>query len=89
MNQGSGVLADLWRFDPSTGEWTWINGSSSADAVGVYGSLGTAAAANLPGAREFATAWIDAAGNLWLFGALGIDASGNFGDLNDLWKYTP
>src|SRR5487761_1996011 len=75
VNQVSGVLADLWRFDPSTGEWTWINGSSSADAVGVYGTLGTAAAANLPGARENAAAWTDASGDFWLFGGEGYDSA--------------
>ena len=33
--------------------------------------------------------WIDAAGNLWLFGGQGLCSSGTVGYLNDLWKYEP
>ena len=55
------------------------------NAPGVYGTLGQAAPTNVPGAREGAVSWTDAAGNLWLFG--GVTGAG-FG-LNDLWKYTP
>jgi len=62
------------------------------DQFGVYGTKGTAAAANVPGAREAAATWIDASGNLWLFGGYGRGISGgipgNTTELNDLWKYT-
>ena len=59
--------------------------------AGVYGMQGTAAPTNMPGGREDAASWLDAAGNLWLFGGWGIDATPNSsgGPLNDLWKYTP
>jgi N-acetylneuraminic acid mutarotase len=89
-----GELGDLWLFDPSSGEWTWMGGNStragsgsSSGAPGSYGSLGVAAAGNFPGARDSALAWVDAAGVLWLFGGSGYDASGQFGDLDDLWSY--
>jgi hypothetical protein len=88
-----GELGDLWLFDPSNGEWTWMGGSkitagsSSSGAPGSYGSLGIAAAGNFPGARDSALAWVDAGGVLWLFGGSGYDASGQFGDLDDLWTY--
>ena len=55
---------------------------------GVYGTEGTAAAANVPGGRNSANSWIDASGNLWLFGGLGCDASGTTGSLNDLWEFS-
>ncbi len=31
--------------------------------------------------------WTDVSGNLWLFGGNGVDGSGNFGALNDLWRF--
>ena len=85
----AGDLNDLWRYSPSTNEWTWISGSNAANATGVYGAQGTAAAGNTPGARYSASSWTDASGNLWLFGGYGYDSSGTLGKLNDLWQYNP
>lgn len=84
-----GRLNDLWRFNPSIGEWTWMSGGNAASASGVYGTQGTAATGNVPGARYSASAWIDSSGNLWMFGGSGYDASGDLGNLNDLWEYSP
>ncbi|MGA2024272.1 MAG: kelch repeat-containing protein [Steroidobacteraceae bacterium] len=84
-----GPLNDLWRYSPSTGQWTWIGGVDVANATGVYGTQGTAAASNVPGARYSASTWIDASGNLWLFGGYGYGATGVLGSLNDLWRYSP
>ena len=90
-------LNDLWEFSPSSKEWTWMSGTSAVSTVapgvatcvpGVYGTEGTAAAANVPGGRNSANSWIDASGNLWLFGGLGCDASGTTGSLNDLWEFS-
>jgi N-acetylneuraminic acid mutarotase len=86
---GAGYLNDLWRYSPTTGLWTWISGGNVANGSGVYGTQGTAAAGNIPGARYSASSWIDASGNLWLFGGYGYDSAGNVGKLNDLWKYSP
>jgi N-acetylneuraminic acid mutarotase len=89
-----GFLNDLWVFVPSLGqygEWIWIGGSntigSNEGQPGVYGTLGTAAAANIPGARLDAVSWVDGNGNLWLFSGFGVDATGNLGELNDLWEF--
>lgn len=84
-----GDLSDLWTFNPTTGQWTWVSGASTEGATGVYGTLGTPAATNAPGARESGVSWIDAAGNLWLFGGAGYDSAGTTGALNDLWEFTP
>jgi N-acetylneuraminic acid mutarotase len=81
------VLNDLWKYDPVSGFWTWMGGSSLINATGVYGTKGVANAANVPGAREFMTTWTDGTGNLWLFGGFGFDSAGTLGYLNDLWKY--
>ncbi len=77
---------DLWKFDGS--EWTWMGGSDSPNQTGVYGTLGQASAANIPGARWGALSWSDKQGNFWLYGGQGADSTGNMGDLNDLWEYS-
>jgi N-acetylneuraminic acid mutarotase len=76
----NGRLNDLWRFDGVN--WTWISGSDTHSATGVYGTLGVPAAANVPGARNSPLTWIDSTGNLWLFGGLG-----QAGQHNDLWRF--
>jgi hypothetical protein len=78
---------DLWTFSPTTGLWAWISGAKTANGHGVYGTQGTAASSNVPGARTESVTWIDAAGNLWLFGGMGFDSQGTQDLLNDLWKY--
>jgi N-acetylneuraminic acid mutarotase len=83
------TLNDLWRYSPSSGMWTWMSGSNLGNVNGMYGTLGTRAAGNIPGARSSAVSWLDSAGNFWLFGGFGNDAIGNEGVLNDLWRYSP
>jgi len=81
-----GQLNDLWEY--RAGEWTWMGGSNLADQAGIYGTLGTPSADNMPGARGEAVACTDATGNVWLFGGAGYDAAGTYANLNDLWKYS-
>jgi N-acetylneuraminic acid mutarotase len=98
-NQISWVLDDLWMFNPSTNQWTWMGGSSTfpcnvtidecSPPSGVYGTMGTPAAANFPGSRAYGATWADASGNFWLFGGSGYDSQGNWGQPNDLWKFSP
>ena len=85
----NGYLNDLWEFNPTAGTWTWVSGSSTDFASGVYGTQGVASANNVPGARETAVSWTDTSGNLWLFGGEGLDSSGNEGSLSDLWEFKP
>ncbi len=73
----------------ATGEWAWMGGSSSTYQHGVYGTLGTPAAGNNPGARFGAASWTDHSGNFWLFGGEGYDANPWYGELNDLWEFNP
>ena len=88
-----GILNDLWVFRPSLGRWTWMGGSSTvtglAGALGVYGTLQTPGAENVPGSRQGSVSWTDSTGNLWLFGGSGVDSAGKPGELNDLWEYQP
>ena len=72
-----GDLNDLWKYN--AGQWTWVGGSDVVNQVGTYGTQGTPAQGNIPGARDGCTTWTDAAGSLWLFGG---------SRFNDLWKYS-
>jgi len=83
------VWNDLWEYNPTTNEWTWMGGSTTANASGSYGTLGVPSASNFPGGRLDAVSWTDSSGNFWLFGGDGIDSNGNFDSLNDLWEFDP
>jgi len=68
-----GYLSDLWEFNPTTNQWAWMGGSETLPGVnqanpGVWGTVGTAAATNIPGGRTSPLSWYDNSGNLWLFG---------------------
>ena len=98
VNGVYGYLNDLWKFDPQVSQWTWMSGSNTVfyygGHPGVYGTLGTAAPANIPGGRYGAVNWTDASGNFFLFGGNGVvtdPTSGNTvtAGLNDLWEYIP
>ncbi|MGP8153301.1 MAG: carboxypeptidase-like regulatory domain-containing protein [Smithella sp.] len=81
------LLNDLWKFDSVNVNWTWVSGSKTYGQVGSYGTKGSAATGNVPGARSGSVSWIDSSGNLWLFGGSGYDSAGNIDLLNDLWKF--
>ena len=88
-----GYLNDMWKYTPSTGQWTWMGGSvlttGSQGQSGVYGTQGTPFPTNIPGGRDSGATWTDASGKLWLFGGIGADANGNFAYENDLWMFDP
>jgi N-acetylneuraminic acid mutarotase len=75
-------LNDLWKYEISTGQWTWISGSDTINKPGTYGSKAIPHADNMPGARKAGIPWTDATGKLWLFGG-----NDNNGRLNDLWIF--
>lgn len=85
-----GELGDLWAYNIGPGQWTWMGGSNTYDVDGTYGTKGTAAAANTPGARYSMGSWVDTKSNLWLFGGHGYPATGTtLGFLQDLWELQP
>jgi hypothetical protein len=92
------IYNDLWSFNPADSTWTWESGSNgflSTDQLGtpgspgVYGTLGIADAANIPGSRFAAYTWTDPQGRFWLGGGYGFDANSKSGYLDDLWMYDP
>ncbi len=87
-NNDFGFLNTLWKYNPTTNQWTWVKGDNTIDQTGVYGTQGVENNTNKPGARYGSQTWIDASGNLWLYGGYGYNGSVS-GILNDIWKYNP
>jgi hypothetical protein len=93
------VLNDLWEYNATTKQWTWVSGSNTADQNGVYGTQGTsnivlnASSTNMPGSRWGAAGWVDpdssGGTNLFLFGGFGYGSKSTepTGFLNDVWEY--
>jgi N-acetylneuraminic acid mutarotase len=81
------TLNDLWKYNPSTNQWTWVKGNNTSGTPAVYGIKGIASSANNPGVRYQGLSWTDLMGNLWLFGGNGSDINNSSDKLNDLWKY--
>jgi hypothetical protein len=82
-------MNDLWKFDTTSHEWAWMGGSEPDGTPyqdGVYGTLGTFAAGNVPGSREHGVTWTDKKGHLWLLG--GYDTPLNE-LLDDIWEFNP
>lgn len=80
---------DLWKYSPSTAEWTWVSGNNFQNSPGVYGEKQISSPDNIIGARRYMDGRKDPDGNVWIFGGQGYDAEAQFGYLSDLWKYTP
>jgi len=85
----NGYLNDLWKFNPTNSNWTWVSGADIGNQPGVYGIKGIPSTGNIPGARSNSISWIDASGNFWLFGGQGYDINGLLSDLNDIWMFNP
>ncbi len=80
-----GSLNDMWEFNPTTGLWTWMNGSNVVNIFGTYGTQGVPGPTTTPGSRRQAFSWTDS-GDFFMQGGLGNGAATN-GLLNDLWEY--
>jgi hypothetical protein len=89
---GSIQSDDLWKYNISTNEWTWMKGDSSIIpnfqyVPPVYGTYQVPDVNNTPGSRqEVNTTWTDISGNLWLFGGGAGDWDSTY-EYNDLWKF--
>ena len=82
-----GLQNDLWKYNVSSEQWTWMSGNSAGNSVGVYGTRGEASPTNVPGSRASAVSWTDNDGNFWIFGGIGYASTEEYGHLNDLWKF--
>lgn len=70
------ALTLLTNVHAQTNVWTWVSGDSTKNNAPIYGTQGVPAAANKPGDRDAQAKWMDAAGNLWIFG--GEDHNGDY-----------
>lgn len=77
------IYNDLWKFDITIKQWTWVHGPQAASNVsGQYGTMGISSPLNIPPARSWgANCWTGIDGKLYLFGGFGSQ------DFNDLWQY--
>ena len=94
----SGVLQDMWCFDPVNNTWVCVSPSATLNhwtanglrywRDGYYHVYST----SYPCHRVAAAAWIDASGNFCMFGGDAWDDDGGDpgeGMLNDVWRYSP
>jgi len=79
---------DLWEYDLTTNNWTWLKGSNTQNQSGIYGTKTVAAPANTPGARWQGSAFTYN-NKLYLFSGNGYNSNATSGELNDLWEYDP
>jgi PA14 domain/Bacterial Ig domain/Secretion system C-terminal sorting domain/Galactose oxidase, central domain len=81
---GYGYSNDLWKYDISSNNWTWVKGSDQQGKPVVYGIKGAANHANDPGGRllSIGTGSADKLNKIWLFGGLSPQ-----GLRNDLWSF--
>jgi gliding motility-associated-like protein len=84
VNGNLNVLNDLWKYDIATNEWTWMSGSQTGNPAPNFGIQGVPSPSNIPAPSvETVATWIDAAGNLWMFGGLNALTLST----DDMWKY--
>jgi len=97
---GNGALSDTWVYVPNAdptqaGTWTWIKGSNTGNANGLYSTSPTRPYLTYqvwnPGGRSNSTSWVDNNGQFWLFGGQGYDSTSKAGNgyLGDVWRYVP
>lgn len=77
-----GQQDNMWKYDVSTNQWTWMKGGGAFAGVVNYGTLGVFSNSNNPPMTGFGdgVTWTDLNGDLWLFTASGENGS-------SMWKY--
>jgi hypothetical protein len=79
-----GWLNDVWKYDITTNQWTWMKGGQGSDQPFSFGQLNVPSISNQPQSRYEAMSFADDNGNLYMFGGLStVDELYN----NDLWRY--
>lgn len=78
------ALNDLWLYNLTNSEWTWVSGSQASNQAGNFGVQGVANSANMIPSRYGVCIWVDDNNNLWVFGG---QNNGQYH--NDLWKFSP
>jgi hypothetical protein len=81
----------LWKYNISTGNWTWMSGSNLPYGINSFGPLGVESSNSIPGSTDSGKGgWVDSQGFLWLFdttsGPLNNNNNGYTASTN-IWKY--
>ena len=82
-------INDLWKFNVTTGEWTWEAGSQANDQPADYGTLFVPAPTNTPGAKDYSAMMEGNNGAIWLYGGYGYAMPGSFGIVGEWWMFQP
>ncbi len=83
-----GCYNDMWRYNISTNQWTWMHGPNTYGGAGTWGTKGVPNINNIPSGRMVYARWKDHLGNFWLFG--GMDGDSLSPALyNDMWRFNP
>ncbi len=82
----SGVLADLWRYNPTTGMWAWMGGTNTAGTARVSGTKGVTSLSSFIGARSGGKAVTDESGNAWIYAGTSPTSNSLY---SDLWTIKP
>jgi hypothetical protein len=78
-------LGDVWEYDLSLNEWTWMSGTNRSSDTGNYQSNCVFNAVNQPLSRfEQRSAVTDNCSRFWLFGGLNDSINSGY---NDLWVF--
>jgi N-acetylneuraminic acid mutarotase len=86
-SSGSGNLNDVWCYKAIDNTWTWVRGSNMNDALANYGTINVNNSTNEIGARYGTAGWMNASGNIILFGGFGNGTTATTGYMNDVWTF--
>jgi gliding motility-associated-like protein len=87
FNRPSETSADMWKFDPVTAQWTWMDGYAAANTPSGFTTRCTPSNTTIPAARfENRASWTDSQGRFWNFGGFSRQS---YDALDDLWCYDP
>jgi hypothetical protein len=83
------IVNDLWSFNTTTSQWTWMGGPNVNTYKCSYGTIGVPSPSNLPPVRRAAASWIGSNGTKYFFGGFAADCSPSFGLMNEFWTLAP
>jgi hypothetical protein len=86
MSSASSFANDLWKFNTSEGLWSWVSGSSTKNAIGIYN--GSVSNPYVPGSRCQMNGFLRIqSASFFVFGGYGYDGAGDTNTLNDVWQF--
>lgn len=83
---GQFMTDDMWMFNISTNQWTWMSGQQAGPVSPNHGILGVPSPTNTPGGRYVYAHWKDKQGRFWMHGGFSATV---FSAMDDMWMYDP